>query len=255
MILAFIIATVVLSAAKDIWVEVPWMPLAAAFGMAFYSFVYAGRDTYISLTTWRVSLLLMFSTFFALLTDVVAHGCVLQDNFLIACDAYLGLDAREWADWMNSNRSVHRVLHIAYFSFIPQIMLSLLMSVRPVIKWLKVSGFVTLLVFALCPAMGSYSDVDALGHNQPIKERMESLSSGSVNVLRIEDCEGIICAPSFHTIVGVLMIAAFWNTRLRPWITLLNILMIVSTIPIGAHYFVDVFLGIIVATVVVKVVK
>lgn len=255
MIIIFILATVVLSFAKGIWVEIPWMPLAAANGMAFYSFCYAGRDNYISLTTWRVTLLIMFSTFFALLTDVVAYNCELQDDFLIACDSYLGLNAREWADWMNSDRTMHRVLHIAYFSFIPQIVFSLLMSPKPVIKWLKVSGFVTILVFALCPAMGSYSDVDAQGHNQPIKERMEDLTEARITVLRIGDCEGIICAPSFHTIVGCLMIAAFWGTRLAPWVVGLNVLMIISTIPIGAHYFVDVFLGILVATLTVKALK
>jgi len=253
--LIFIIATFVLATAKGIRVEMPWVPVLAAVGFFLYAFLYAHRDLWIATSTWRVSQLLMFSAFFALLTDVVAYNVVLQDDFLLKCDAYLGVNAREWADWMNESRSLHRVLHIAYFSFIPQLIFACLLSGRPIIKWLQVAGFATILGFALCPAMGTYSETDAQSHNAPIKQRMDDLSNANVGVLRIQDCEGIICVPSFHTIAGCLMIAAFWRTNLRYWILTLNLLMIVSTIPIGAHYFVDVLAGILVATFVIKIVK
>jgi len=253
--LLFIIATFVLAAAKGIRVEMPWVPVLASIGFFIYAFVYAYRSTWIAVSTWRVSQLLIFSAFFALLTDVVAYGCVLQDDWLLAADAALGINAREWAEWMNSNRAVHRVMHIAYFSLIPQLILACLMSGKAIIKWLQVSAFITVVGFALCPAMGTYSETDIIDHNAPIKQRMDDLSSMEVGVLRIQDCEGIICMPSFHTICGCLLIAAFWPSRLRYWIVGLNVLMIVSTIPIGAHYVVDVIAGILVATFVIKTVR
>ena len=56
--------------------------------------------------------------------------------------------------------------------------------------------------------------------------------------------EGLITFPSFHTALAVVTAWAFWGTRYIAGPTLvLNLTVIASTVPVGGHYFVDVFAG------------
>jgi len=229
-------------------IELPILPLTTGVGLLLASTRI--KSLYSKEVTKTLGVFVLFAATFALATDWVALGCVLRDDWLLAADTWLGVDARAISDWFNDHRWAERVSKIAYFSFVPQIMLALLMcgSRLLIVKRMILAAAITLVVFAFVPAIGNYDVGDVGAHNQPIKERMEALSAGDVPVLRIEDCEGIICAPSFHTIVGVLLIIAFWQVNYLRWYgVILNVLMIISTVPTGGHYVVDVLAGIIVA--------
>ena len=63
------------------------------------------------------------------------------------------------------------------------------------------------------------------------------------------DAQGLITFPSFHVIWGVLIVLAF-----RWWpITLLNLVMLISTVPIGQHYVIDLLGGFLVCAFVVPI--
>jgi membrane-associated phospholipid phosphatase len=55
---------------------------------------------------------------------------------------------------------------------------------------------------------------------------------------------GMVSFPSFHTIVAVLTAWALWPLRIiGPIAVLLNAILIVSTVPWGGHYLIDIPAG------------
>jgi len=85
---------------------------------------------------------------------------------------------------------------------------------------------------ALSP--GTYSHIHTL----------EALRSGAMSVVRLDDLEGLITFPSFHTTNAILFAWAVWPVRyLRVPILVLNGLMVASTPTAGSHYFIDIVGG------------
>jgi membrane-associated phospholipid phosphatase len=71
-------------------------------------------------------------------------------------------------------------------------------------------------------------------------------------VLDVGYRDGLICFPSFHTILAVLSAAALWAIPYVRWGALVvSALIVVSTITTGTHYVVDVVAGLAVAWVAV----
>ncbi len=71
----------------------------------------------------------------------------------------------------------------------------------------------------------------------------EHFRAGSGGVLRLTDLTGLVTFPSFHTVLALLTTQALWDTRLR-WLAVgWAGSVIVSTIPIGGHYVVDLAAG------------
>lgn len=68
--------------------------------------------------------------------------------------------------------------------------------------------------------------------------------SASHAVLDLDALAGVITFPSAHTILALLAIQAWWWHPVLRWPVLaLNLLVIVTTIPMGGHYYVDLIAG------------
>lgn len=114
----------------------------------------------------------------------------------------------------------------------------------------------TLLLFPLFPAKGAleylwrgpipYMPTTGLYQGAIIPAlRAHALTSVDVGTMR-----GLVCAPSFHTVCGVLYMAAAWPVpALRRVLVPINLLMLTATPIEGAHYLSDMILGLVVATV------
>lgn len=238
---------------KGVGIEVPWMPLLSSVGLLVYAHLYKERDHYIYRTMTAIAVMVLFCTAFALATDAVAYGCQLHDGAFRQADAKLGLNAVGFKNFVLSHRWLEKLGYLAYFSMIPQLMLAMMnYNSWTTLKRMMAGAFATLVVFMLLPALGNYSDHTPQDFNKPVKQHMLDLSTMQVDAIRIDDCEGIICAPSYHTIMGCILIAAFWNRPIvRTWAIVLNVLMIASTVPMGGHYFIDILGGLIVGALVV----
>ena len=67
---------------------------------------------------------------------------------------------------------------------------------------------------------------------------------------------GLVAMPSFHAAAGAIFVWAGWSFKwLRAPVLLLNSLMWVATITVGAHYMVDVPAGIAVAALSIWIAK
>jgi membrane-associated phospholipid phosphatase len=66
-----------------------------------------------------------------------------------------------------------------------------------------------------------------------------------MQVIPVDDSTGLVTFPSFHTMLGLVLIWAVRKTVLF-WPSLfLNGAMVVSTVAIGGHYLIDVVAGIV----------
>ena len=120
-----------------------------------------------------------------------------------------------------------------------------------------------ILPFYWLPALGPYPwfglDQAAVpGHAValPFKSGplLESLRSGAVGTIGIHQLSGLVCCPSFHACGAVILGWSFRGLRYLRWpMGLLNAVMVVSTVPIGGHYFIDVIVGVAVGALAIAV--
>ncbi len=186
-------------------------------------------------------------------------GAPMADEWLKSADSMFGLSAQAMVAWLARFGVSLEPLHVIYHSSFPQIALSvLLLSVvgRRLEVWrLSFLFLATLLSCAVIsfaiPAYGSFIDaapstIAALppGAGTFAFGSVERLQSADVVVLGLYDLGGVITFPSFHTIMALLAIQAWWwNRALRLPVLGWNCMVIFSTLPMGGHYFVDLVAG------------
>jgi hypothetical protein len=117
-----------------------------------------------------------------------------------------------------------------------------------------VSAMISMPLFAVMQAVGPWVYYDyPPGFNQDgyMKVFFE-LKSEQPFTLDLAYAEGLMCFPSFHTILAVLAALALRSCRYLRWpAALLALLIVVSTVTTGTHYVIDVLAGLLVTAVAV----
>jgi membrane-associated phospholipid phosphatase len=125
-----------------------------------------------------------------------------------------------------------------------------------VLAW-SIALSVCVAVFPFMPALGGYLHYQ-LEHTQFPEIRIlaswlfvapfHAMRDGSMTTVELSALDGIVTFPSFHAAVAVLLAwAAAGIPYLRYPMIILNVLMLISSIPIGGHYLIDVIAGSLVA--------
>ena len=122
-----------------------------------------------------------------------------------------------------------------------------------------IAALIALPIFAFLPAQGAYvyygyspEDVPSLFLRLPFDfpAVLEGLRSGAIRTLSGDAISGLISFPSFHA-AGATMLSLGWRkiryARGPMWA--LNAGIAFSAIPIGSHYFCDVFAGVLLGVV------
>ena len=186
-------------------------------------------------------------------------GAPMADAWLKAGDSTLGLSAQALVAWLAGLGMSLEPLHVLYHSSFPQIALSILLLSflgRQLDVWrLSFLFLVTLLSCAIIsfalPAYGSFVDAAPStiaglppGAGTFAFGSVDRLQAADVAIVGLYDLGGVITFPSFHTIMALLTIQAWWwNPALRLPILGWNGGVIFATVPMGGHYFVDLFAG------------
>jgi membrane-associated phospholipid phosphatase len=104
-------------------------------------------------------------------------------------------------------------------------------------------------LFALLPAVGPWYH----GGFMPSPDQLScqanllALRLPGPYILTTQDA-GVVCFPSFHVIWAILCAGALWTfRRLRVPVSILALLIVLSTMTTGWHYFSDVLAGIAIA--------
>ena len=229
--------------------------LAATGGIAAVGLIYGltGRSARIaSMANW-VLLWMVFSLLGAFLTyAAAARGGAWRDAEIAAVDAALGLDWVAWMKFLTRHPVLERVLGLAYGSLMPQILLSAIYFAyrgREEANYrLLLNAFVSVLltagIFSLLPAVGpAMYYLQAPAAYDFYLTDLQGLHDRTLLSFPVSGMKGIVCLPSFHTVLAILLTDAHRRLPTLIPVALLNALMLVSIPSAGAHYFVDVVAG------------
>jgi membrane-associated phospholipid phosphatase len=217
-------------------VESPWTPVMACAALYVVSYFWQPN------LMRALAMLVGFSAGFTLLMEAVAAtGRPLWDEQLMAIDAWFGLSAPDAVAAVERYPALSVILKCAYFSVIPQTCLVMFTLAERASLWIFLKRFmlaaqITLCLFFFFPAEGVATSI-----TPQIAARFHAVREGAA--IAWQQAQGIITFPSFHTAWAVILIATFWQTRLRWPAVALNAMMIVSTITTGGHYYVDIVAG------------
>ncbi|MCG6206146.1 phosphatase PAP2 family protein [Rhodopseudomonas sp. HC1] len=201
-----------------------------------------------------------------LLTYVaIAIGLPLRDAELQAIDVWLGFDRQRYLAAYHAIPALSALFNAAYLSIQPQTVLVPLvlllagqqLRMRQFVLAFGLALLATTVIATLVPAVGAVVYVDLAPHGLSAlsadiytpARTIEALRSGTMSTVRLDDLEGLLAFPSFHTADGILFTWALWRIRwLRIVGLVINTMMIASTPVDGAHYLVDVLAGAMVAS-------
>ena len=205
-------------------------------------------------------------TLFTVLGVVLAYALAAQsgalwDQRLAAADRAIGFNWPVVLRLLDMAPAAIWVLGLAYHSLTVQMIVVIVAlsgmgkfdTLRTMVCAAILSGFVTILISGLTPAMGNLFDPARYVHLWPSIAWLEQglisgLRDGSLRVLDLTMLMGIVSFPSFHATLAAIFIWAFGAMpRLagpgRAW----AILTIVATPVFGGHYGVDVLMGLLLA--------
>jgi membrane-associated phospholipid phosphatase len=189
----------------------------------------------------------------------------LTDGRLASIDAWLGFDWLSLLALANANRLLAWVLVHAYFStglVLPLLCIYFAFTHRDqhlmeLVALVAIASLFTGILMLFFPAAGAYSwfrpspdcfsnlsSEAGMWHHKVLV----ALRSGQRFTYLQSHVSGLVTFPSFHTVLGV--ITTYSVRRIRgvfPVLLVVNAIMIVSTVPEGGHYVVDVVAGAVVA--------
>ncbi|WP_165899978.1 phosphatase PAP2 family protein [Borborobacter arsenicus] len=195
------------------------------------------------------------------------------DSHLAVVDAILGFNWVHFLDAVNSAPLLSKALVYTYHSLslqVPFVGLLLAAALRAqqlfeFIALFAISLFLSCLLMAGLPAEGAYAyfqpPAEAFSN---FTERAGSWHLTHLNALRSGESfqfsarivEGLITFPSFHTVLGIIVVYALRGFRLIAISFLIvNVLMIIGTMPEGGHHLVDVLAGIAVTIISIAVTR
>jgi membrane-associated phospholipid phosphatase len=205
-------------------------------------------------------------TLFTLVGVVLAYALAAQsgalwDDRLAAADRAIGFNWPVVLRLLDGIPAVIWVLGLAYHSLTVQMIvvivtlsaLSKFDKLRTMVCAAILSGFVTILISGLTPAMGNLFDPSHYRHLWPSVAWLEQglisgLRNGSRHVLDLTMLMGIVSFPSFHATLAAIFIWAFRSIpRLAVPGGAWAIITILATPVFGGHYGVDVIMGLVLA--------
>src|SRR5882757_7456682 len=226
--------------------------LAIAAGHAFRRLGYVGLAFALTAIA-QLELLYVLATPLAYVA--ASASLPLQDANFAYFDRLLGLD---WVGYYHFVCARPGLIPYVYFAYA---MISLPTFVVPVLLgWTRqyarlqrfvfacsLTAFVTVLVSALLPAIGTYLQYGISGDTAVFKasgylvqvDEIPMVRDGTLRILSFETLSGIVTFPSFHAAAAVLALWAFWGVWwVWPFALIAYGGMLLATPLVGGHYFV-----------------
>ncbi|HKS86216.1 MAG TPA: phosphatase PAP2 family protein [Pseudolabrys sp.] len=184
------------------------------------------------------------------------------DAVLYSIDNSLGFDRHKYLDFFAHRPWLAYAIHAAYHCMLPQFALVpvVMFFAMPIerLQTMMIAIVIALLmttaVSVFTPSLTAFVHVDLpqMSHVPPglytPEATMEGLRAGTFRVIRLDNLEGLISFPSFHTTAALIFIWTVCTVPYVRWASVIVNLALISATPIdGAHYFVDVIGGFAVA--------
>jgi membrane-associated phospholipid phosphatase len=235
------------------------MLLAALGRLPRYSDVSQAPLAQNAIQTLRLCLLLAL---FGMAASVLQYLLItlkipVVDARLEAADLWLGFDWKRCYLWVHRMPAVNGVLELAYASLFAQLLaVQAILGLRGKLAHLHefltsvvLSSLLLLIVSAFFPAhsafiyywMGTEEQLQSVAHFDLLRE-------GLMQAINLDNLQGLISIPSYHTALAVILTYAMRSNRpLLIAFGVLNALMVLSTPTAGGHYLVDTLAGLLLA--------
>lgn len=185
----------------------------------------------------------------------------LIDRWLAAADASLGITTADVVRLVVAIPGAPKLLYSIYFLslallFLTALGLAVLGRAERLWEFCAAYGFCMLIATACSlplPAAGAfeYLGLESMfgpqlppGSGVYWLEALHAVRNSSSIVINPLDLHGLVAFPSFHTAMALMTAAAWRDDRYLRWpMFVWNGLVVLSTMPIGGHYIVDVIAG------------
>jgi hypothetical protein len=144
-------------------------------------------------------------------------------------------------------------LHLLYLSSVAQILLAVLAlgftgrlaTLLEFVVILSVTSIVTVVIGALLPGVGAHHFYSIPDHGAAsFVPTIIASHDGTMTLLDMDKVEGLVVFPSYHTIISLALIAAFWPLPYLRYPALIANAALIAGVPVwGSHYFIDVAAG------------
>ena len=174
----------------------------------------------------------------------------LRDSALARFDTEMGFDWLAWRSIVLAWPALHAALEAAYESLLLQLLLAILifpsrnMTYRATELLLSAALAIiaTTFISALWPVLGPCALSG--GECAPYLPDLVALRTSGPWQFDLLTMQGIVQMPSYHVVLGVLLVYAFRNMGLIGWgVAGLNGFMLLAIPPIGGHYIADMMAG------------
>jgi hypothetical protein len=193
-------------------------------------------------------------------------GCVLTylaasisrpfaDQTFSLIDASIGFQWVAWADFIHAQSVLSAILRATYGSLMPQIIGSIalfsLVRIKGRNSELLTSAIIglaaTSILSSLLPALGPWVHFDyPVRHAADLTYVADVLAvrGGGPVTFTLTQMQGIVCFPSYHTVLAILLVYAHRGIRWSfPPVLVVNGLMLLSIPSEGGHYLADMIGG------------
>lgn len=188
------------------------------------------------------------------------------DVWLARADQWLGLEVPQVLAWLEPYPpladALHRIYYTLVFLMAAALLITTLTNQIAAAQEYVISCVASVLIcFPFFACFQAYGPWVAYGFSpnpaqQSFMDVFAALKRDEPFVMDLGYVNGLLCFPSFHTILAVLPAAALRHTPYVRWIAALwAALIVVSTVTTGWHYIVDVLAGLAVAGCCVLVAK
>jgi hypothetical protein len=184
----------------------------------------------------------------------------LQDAQFSQMDGALGFHWLVWLGRIEPHHLIWLALVCAYNSIFVQVFVSVVFFSfagrsdrnRELLWTSMLAALITVSISGLLPAYGPYTD----GKMPEWSAVLQTIREGHATNFRIADMKGIVAFPSFHTVLGLLLVYAHRPpARTFVPVVILNAVMLLAIPFAGHHYLVDMIAGAVVVTVSIAIVQ
>jgi membrane-associated phospholipid phosphatase len=208
---------------------------------------------------------LLLSTFFVMTFSAAAEvlsylayttNQPMINELLAVLDKALGISAPAIVSWFREPAWLNISFYIIYSSLLYQVPFLLIyfsykkdsLFLERIILQYMLAAFLAIFIGALGPSIGTHAWYGFMPNNWQPNE-VKHLYDLRDHILDLGNVDGIITFPSFHAAMGVIFTYAFRYEKAYIFLPIffLNLLMCLSCVSHGDHFFVDVPGGIAVA--------
>jgi len=220
--------------------------LAAALGLRL--FAYRRGSLMAEYLALSLCMALVFRVFSYL---CMAASGPLVDRQLLALDRALGFDWLAGWHFLSAHPVLMTAQRLLYDSLTYQALymclllglMSRVMALREVFWIIFLSAIVTNLIAIVLPAYGPFEIFGLSSHGGFLPD-MKHLKSGGVMEFNLSELTGVICFPSFHTVMALGYAYSLRRTGIiGHTIATANVTMLLGVPFLGGHYVIDMIAG------------